>query len=224
MNNTSKNRKPAPSSKVTGVSFVDEAKLLLARCLVSLNDIDGAYYYEVIGTASIPGSPSHLLCVTYDQLMTIYRYCELYNVKINCFSDTIFHALIKGLNVRIDITRYKKPAPPIRSLLVRIGQGSYPSKPLHQVKDQLQPPNHRLKKEERQLVDSLLKLCSCQELDTTSTANASLPSIKATIAISSIPNTSTIANSLQIVSRSSWDHSSTTSMAFGSMHRLRLFG
>ncbi len=61
MNNTSKNRKPGPSSEVTGVSFVDEAKLLLARCLVSLNDIDGAYYYEVIGTASIPGSLSHLI-------------------------------------------------------------------------------------------------------------------------------------------------------------------
>ena len=72
MNNTSKNRKPAPSSEVTGVSFVDEAKLLLARCLVSLNDIVGAYYYEVIGTASIPGSLSHLLCVTDDQLMAIY--------------------------------------------------------------------------------------------------------------------------------------------------------
>jgi hypothetical protein len=52
MNNTSKNRKPAPSSEVTGVSFVDEAKLLLARYLVSLNDIDGAYHYEVIGTSA----------------------------------------------------------------------------------------------------------------------------------------------------------------------------
>jgi hypothetical protein len=146
MNNTSKNRKPAPSSEVTGVSFVDETKLLLACCLVSLNDIDGAYYYDVIGTSSIPGSLSHLLCVTDDQLMTIYHYCEFYNVKRNCFSDTIFHAFIEGLNVWIDITRYKKPASPICSLLVRIGQGSYPSKPLHQVKDQLQPPSHRLKK------------------------------------------------------------------------------
>jgi hypothetical protein len=108
MNNTSKNRKPAPSSEVTGVSFVDEAKLLLARCLVSLNDIVGAYYYEVIGTASIPGSLSHLLCVTDDQLMTIYRYCEFYNVKRNCFSDTIFHAFIKGLNVRIDIVKIQE--------------------------------------------------------------------------------------------------------------------
>ena len=81
---------------------------------------------------------------------------------------------------------------------MKIGQGSYPSKPLHQVKDQLQPPNNRLKKEERQLVDSLLKLCSCQEPDTTSIANSSLPSIKATIARSSIPNTSTMCQKFNI--------------------------
>jgi hypothetical protein len=30
---------------------------------------------------------------------------------------------------------------------------------LQQVRNQLQPPNHPLKKEERQLVTSLLKLC-----------------------------------------------------------------
>ena len=159
MNNSSKNRKPAPSSEVTGVSFVDEAKSLLARCLVSLNDIDVAYFYEVIGTASIPGSLSHLFCVTDDQLMTIYCYCGFYNVKRNCFSESVFRAFIEGLNVRIDITRYKKPESPRKSLLVRIGQGLYPLKPFHQVRDELQPPNHRLKKEERQLVDSLLKLC-----------------------------------------------------------------
>ena len=198
MNNTSKNRKPAPSSEVTGVSFVDEAKSLLARCLVSLNDIDVAYFYEVIGTASIPGSLSHLFCVTDDQLMTIYRYCGFYNVKRNCFSESVFRAFIEGLNVRIDITRYKKPESPRKSLLVRIGQGLYPLKPFHQVRDELQPPNHRLKKEERQLVDSLLKLCSCQEPDTTSTANTSLPSINATIAIPTIPNTSTMCQKFNI--------------------------
>jgi hypothetical protein len=132
--------------------------------------------------------------------MTIYRYCGLYNVKRNRFSDTIFQAFIEGLNVRIDIlTRYKKPASSICSLLVRIGQGSYPSKPLHQVKDQLHPPNHRLKKEERQLVASLLKLCCCQEPNTTSTADTSPPSIKATIATSSsIPNTSTMCQKFNI--------------------------
>ena len=81
MNNTSKNRKPGPSSEVTSVPFVDEAKLLLARCLVSLNAIDGPYFYEVIGTASIPGSLSHVLCVTEEQLMTIYRCCGFYIVK-----------------------------------------------------------------------------------------------------------------------------------------------
>jgi hypothetical protein len=154
MNNTSKNRKLGPCSEVTGVSFVNEAKVLLARCLVSLDNIYGAYYYEVIGTASIPGSLSHLLCFTDQQLMTIYRYSYGFykNVKRNCFPDTIFQAFIEGLNVLIDITRYKRPASPIGSLLVMIGRGSYLSKPLHQAKDQLQPPNHRLRKEERQLL------------------------------------------------------------------------
>ncbi len=48
---------------------------------------------------------------------------------------------------------------------VSIGQGSYPAKPLWQVRNQLQPPNHQLRKEERQLMASLLKLC-CEEADT----------------------------------------------------------
>jgi hypothetical protein len=141
MNNTSQNRKLGPSSEVTGVSFVDEAKLLLARCLVSLNNIDIPYSYDTIGSASIPVSLSHLLCVTDEQLMSIYKSCGFFNVKRNCFSDTIFQDFIEGSNVWTDITRCKKPASPICSLLVRIGQGSYPSKPLHQVKDKLQPPN-----------------------------------------------------------------------------------
>jgi hypothetical protein len=141
MNNTSKNRKLGPSSEVTDVSFVDEAKLLLARCLVSLNNSDKPYFYNTFGSASIPGSLSHMLCVTDEQLMSIYQSCGFFNVKRNCLSDTIFQAFLQGLNVWIDITRYKKPAYPILSLLVRIGQGSYPSKPLHQVKSKLWPPN-----------------------------------------------------------------------------------
>ena len=81
---------------------------------------------------------------------------------------------------------------------MKIGKGDYPSKPLHQVKDKLQPTNHRVRIEERQLVDSLLQLCSCQEPGTTSTSNTPLPSIKATIAISSIPNTSTMCQRFNI--------------------------
>jgi hypothetical protein len=118
----------------------------------------------------------------------------------NCFSDTIFQAFIEGLNVRIHITRYKKPASPIHSLLVRIGQGSYPSKSLHQVKDQLATASKPSieKRREAQLVASLLKLCCCQEPDTTHAADTSLSSIKATIAISSIPNTSTMCRKFNI--------------------------
>ncbi len=165
MSNTSKTRKLVASSDATSVPFVDEAKSLLARCLVSLNMIDGAYFYEAIGSATIPGSLSHLLCVTDQQLMAIYQSCGFFNVKRDCFSDTIFQGFIEGLNVRITITRYKMPTSKGRVLLVRIGQGSYPDKPLQQVRNLLQPPNHRLKKEERELVTSLLKLC-CEEADT----------------------------------------------------------
>ena len=146
MSNTSKTRKLVASSDATSVPFVDEAKLLLARCLVSLNMIDGAYFYKAIGSASIPGSLSHLLCVTDQQLMTIYQSCGFFDVKRNCFSDTIFQGFIEGLDVQISITRYKKPTSKIRFLLVKIGQGSYPAKPLQQVRNGLQPPNHRLKK------------------------------------------------------------------------------
>ena len=154
----SKNAKLGPSTEAASAQLPERAQLLFARCLILLNDIDGAYFYEAIGTTSIPGSLSHLLCVTDEQLMTIYRYCGLYNVKINCFSDTVFQGFIDGLDVPIGITRYKNPTTKIRSLLIKIGQGSHPSEPLHQVKDHLQPPNHRLKKEERQLVASLLQL------------------------------------------------------------------
>jgi hypothetical protein len=91
--------------------------------------------------------------------MTIYQSCGFFNEKRNCFSDTTFQAFIEGLNVGIAITRYRKPASKSRSLLVKIGQGSYPAKPLQQVKHEVQPPNHELKIEERQLVARLLKLC-----------------------------------------------------------------
>jgi hypothetical protein len=87
MSNTSKTRKLVASSDATSVPFVDEAKLLLARCLVSLNMINGAYFYEAIGSASIPGSLSHLLCVTDQQLMTIYHSCGFFNVKRKALRD-----------------------------------------------------------------------------------------------------------------------------------------
>jgi hypothetical protein len=138
----SKNAKLGPSIEATSAQLPERAQLLLARCLVLLN-----------------GSLSHLLCVKDEQLMPIYHYCGFYNVKRNCFYDTIVQGVIEGLNVPNRITRYKNPTFKIRSLLMKIGQGSYLSKPLQQVKDQLQPPKHRLKKEERYLVASLPKLC-----------------------------------------------------------------
>jgi hypothetical protein len=134
----SKKAKLGPSIEAASAQLPERAQLLLARYLVLLDDIDGAYYYEAIGTASIPGSLSDLL--------TIYCHCGFYNVKRNCFYDTIVQGFIEGLNVPIGITRYKNPTTKIPSLLMKIGQESCPSKPLDQAKDQLQPPNHQLKK------------------------------------------------------------------------------
>jgi hypothetical protein len=124
---------------MTGISFVDEPELLLVHCLVSLNDINKAYYYKAIGTAT------SVMCYRQaadDNLPLLW----ILQCEKKLFSNYTFHAFVEGLNIWIDITRYKKPVSPICSLLVRIGQGSYPSKPLHQVKDQLQPPNHQLSK------------------------------------------------------------------------------
>jgi hypothetical protein len=79
----SKNAKLGPSTEAASAQLPERAQLLFARCLILLNDTDGAYFYEAIGTTSIPGSLSHLLCVIDEQLMTIYRYCGFHNVKRN---------------------------------------------------------------------------------------------------------------------------------------------
>jgi hypothetical protein len=47
----------------------------------------------------------------------------------------------------------------MRLLYLKIGKGSYPSKPAQQIKDKLKPPEHRFKKDNRQLVADLLSLC-----------------------------------------------------------------
>jgi hypothetical protein len=94
-----KNAKLRPSTEAASAQLLERAQLLFARCLILLNDIDGAYFYEAIGTASIPGSLSHLLCVTDKQLMTIYCYCGFYNVKRDCFYDTTVQGFIDGLKM-----------------------------------------------------------------------------------------------------------------------------
>jgi hypothetical protein len=131
---------------------------LCVALLVFINNVDIRYFYETIRSASIPGSPSYLLDVTDEQLMSIYQSCGFFKVKRNCFSNAIFQAFIEGLNVWMDITRY---ASPTCSLLARIlGQGSYPSEPLHQVKDKQATVSKPMICEERQLVEAM----SCAKL------------------------------------------------------------
>jgi hypothetical protein len=52
--------------------------------------------------------------------------------------------------------------------------------------------------EERQLVAILLKICCCQELDASSTADTSPPNINAIVTTSTIPNTSTMCQKFNI--------------------------
>jgi hypothetical protein len=47
----------------------------------------------------------------------------------------------------------------VRLLYLKIGQGSDPSKPAQQIKDDLKPTFYRFKKDERQSVSDLLSLC-----------------------------------------------------------------
>jgi hypothetical protein len=161
----SKNAKLGPSTEATTSKLLERAQSSLARCLILLNNIDGPYFYEAIGSSIIPGSLSHLLCIKDTQLMAIYQSCGFYSVKRDHFIDSIFQAFIEALDIPIGITRYRDPKKRILLLLIKIGQGAYPANPLQQKRDQLQPPNHHLKKEERQLVASLLKLC-CKDADT----------------------------------------------------------
>ena len=71
MSACSKNAKPGPITEAASAQLPERVQLLLARCLILLDDIDRAYFYVAIGTASIPGSLSHLLCITDEQLMAI---------------------------------------------------------------------------------------------------------------------------------------------------------
>ena len=52
----------------------------------------------------------------------------------------------------------------MRLLHLKIGQGSHPSKSAQKIKDNLKPPEHRFKKDGRQLVADLLSLC-CRKDD-----------------------------------------------------------
>jgi hypothetical protein len=63
MNNTSKNRKlVGPTSKVTGVSFANEAKLLLARCLILKTILTYLIYTRLLEAQAFQVA-SHICCV-----------------------------------------------------------------------------------------------------------------------------------------------------------------
>jgi hypothetical protein len=107
----SKNGKVGPSHEATSAQLPERAQLLFAPCQILHKNINGVYFYEAIGTTSIPGSLSHLLRVTDEQLMTIYHYCGFYNVKRNCFYDTILQGFFEGLNIQsaLQDTRTQEP-------------------------------------------------------------------------------------------------------------------
>jgi hypothetical protein len=73
----SKNAKLGPSTEVASAQLTERAQLLLARCLVLLDDIDGAYYYEAIGTGLLLVV---LLCTVKDAGLWIMGYDGTYTV------------------------------------------------------------------------------------------------------------------------------------------------
>jgi hypothetical protein len=110
----SKNAKLGPSTEATTSKLLERAQSSLARCLILLNNIDGPYFYEAIGSSLIPGSFSHQLCITDTQPMEIYQSCGFYSVKRDHFIDSIFQAFIEALDIPIGITRYRDPKRRIR--------------------------------------------------------------------------------------------------------------
>ncbi len=63
-----KTSKLGPSPGATSAELLERDDMLLVHCLFLLNEIHGPHFYGMIGSAIIPGSLSHLLCVTDDQL------------------------------------------------------------------------------------------------------------------------------------------------------------
>jgi hypothetical protein len=108
---------------------------------------------------NIPGSLSFLLGVTEAQLLLVYKLCGFYSTTRSCSSDDFFQTFLKAFNVPTGLLRYKNRKTGVRLLYLKIGKGPYPSKPAQQIKDELKPPEHRFKKDDRQLVADLLSLC-----------------------------------------------------------------
>jgi len=52
-----------------------------------------------------------MACVTDEQMLTIYRYCGFYNVKRNCFYDTIVQGFTEGLIFKRSDRHYKIQEP-----------------------------------------------------------------------------------------------------------------
>jgi hypothetical protein len=153
-----------------------KATKLLADCFIRLNEIDVPYFYDAIGSDIVPGSISHLLGINDVQIKQIYQACGFYNDKKSCFAHAFFQGFIRAYDLPIDITRYKARGTTVNLNLVKIGQDRGQYKLGNQVKDGLEPPDYRLKKEARKLVDDLVELC-CKEVDDTpSTPSVDTPS------------------------------------------------
>jgi hypothetical protein len=147
--------------QATGVNAntVERAKSLFSGTLLRLDEIDGPYFYEVSGDNNISGSLSFLLSVSDAQLLSVYKFCGFYSTTRSCFSEDFFRTFLKAFNVPTNLLRYRNKKKGVRLLYLKIGKGSYLSKPAQQIKDELKPPEHRFKKDDRQLVADLLSLC-----------------------------------------------------------------
>jgi hypothetical protein len=161
MSTRSKKVKPVPTDQVAETKLRAKALSVLGLCFMSINAVTSPYFYEVLGLSNNTRSIAHLLGVSDTTIVAIFTYCGFYNEKKQTFLDTIFVMFIESHNVPIELTRYKW-YPPSRTPLLKIGQGDYPKKPGQQKKDNLQPPHHRFRIEERELLDVLVKICGCE--------------------------------------------------------------
>jgi hypothetical protein len=102
----SKNAKLGPSTEATTSKLLERAQSSLARCLILLDNIDGPYFYEAIGSSIIPGSLSNLLCITDTQLMAIYQSCGYEAIGTASIPGSLSHLLCVRDKQLMTIYRY----------------------------------------------------------------------------------------------------------------------
>jgi hypothetical protein len=155
MSTRSKGGQPAVNNQPVPTPLVEKAHSLLGQCFRSIHEATAPYFYRPLGTVKDKSSIAHLLGVSDATLLGIFKYCGFVHATKKGFLDTVFDTFVFSQNLPIELTRYtKKP-------VIKIGAlGNYPTKPRQQITDDLKPPDHRFKKNDRLILDRLVEICS----------------------------------------------------------------